>query len=121
MGWPFFFSLSPTSRSSSSVRGQVIWPTSSNQDLRYAIWAPRMPSRPAAPATSPVRRRKVRRSTPVFRSGRGRSIPALLAVDLAQFLRGPLHGVLGLHALGGLGVHVGDDVLGEGLRGPGGR
>jgi hypothetical protein len=42
MGWPFFFSFSPTSRSSSSVRGQVVWPTSSNQDLRYAIWTPTM-------------------------------------------------------------------------------
>src|SRR5438105_4118412 len=41
-GWPFSFSLSPTSRSSSSVRGQVVWPTSSNQDLRYAIWTPTM-------------------------------------------------------------------------------
>src|SRR5262244_267919 len=32
-------------------------------------------------------------------------------VDLLQLALGPLHGVLGLHALHGLGVHVDDDVL----------
>src|SRR5215467_12414388 len=41
-------------------------------------------------------------------------------VDLLQLAVGPLHGVLGLHALDGLGVHVGDDVLGEALRRLGG-
>src|SRR5574341_1585796 len=38
-----------------------------------------------------------------------------LSVDLLQLTLGPLHGVLGLHALHGLGVHVHDDVLGERL------
>src|SRR5215831_17086558 len=32
-------------------------------------------------------------------------------VDLLQLTLGPLHGVLGLRALHGLGVHVDDDVL----------
>src|SRR5215831_1538490 len=32
-------------------------------------------------------------------------------VDLLQLALGPLHGVLGLRALHGLGVHVADDVL----------
>src|SRR5262249_37668077 len=32
-------------------------------------------------------------------------------VDLLQLALGPLHGVLGLHALHGLGIHVDDDVL----------
>src|SRR6266850_4182007 len=41
-----------------------------------------------------------------------RSDPLAL-VDLLQLALGPLHGVLGLHALDGLGVHVRDDVLRE--------
>src|SRR5256712_9356626 len=40
-------------------------------------------------------------------------------VDLLQLGLGPLHGVLGRHALHGLGVHVGDDVLREALGGLG--
>src|SRR4026208_2121225 len=32
-------------------------------------------------------------------------------VDLLQLALGPLYGILGLHALHGLGVHVHDDVL----------
>src|SRR4029450_3933725 len=39
----------------------------------------------------------------------------LALVDLLQLALGPLHGILGAHALHALGVHVGDDVLGEGL------
>src|SRR5438034_6810026 len=43
-------------------------------------------------------------------------------VDLLQLAFGPLHRVLGLHALHGLGVHVDDDVLRVGLGGlAGGR
>src|SRR5213594_1695965 len=42
-------------------------------------------------------------------------------VDLLQLAFGPLHGVLGLHALDGLGVHVDDDVLRVGLGGLGRR
>src|SRR5438552_2948255 len=42
-------------------------------------------------------------------------------VDLLQFAFRPLHSVLGLHALDGLGVHVDDDVLRVGLGGLGRR
>src|SRR5215470_14264881 len=42
-------------------------------------------------------------------------------VDLPQLALGPLHGVLGLHALHGLGVHVDDDVLRVRLGGLGRR
>src|SRR5262249_14727797 len=46
-----------------------------------------------------------------FRNDR-RSIGSSLAlVDLLELALGPLHGVLGLHALHGLGIHVHDDVL----------
>src|SRR5215470_12495232 len=38
-------------------------------------------------------------------------------VDLLELDLCPLHGVLGLHALDALGVHVHDDVLRVGLRG----
>src|SRR5438876_1436064 len=38
-----------------------------------------------------------------------------LCVRLLQLTLGPLHRVLGLHALDGLGVHVHEDVLDEGL------
>src|SRR6266850_3709033 len=44
-------------------------------------------------------------------------VNALGFVDLLQFALGPLDGVLGRHALHALGVHVGDDVLREGLGG----
>src|ERR1700682_6037041 len=42
-------------------------------------------------------------------------------IDLLELAFGPLHGVLGLHALDGLGVHVHDDVLRVRLRGLGRR
>src|SRR5882724_8772458 len=42
-------------------------------------------------------------------------------VDLLQLAFGPLHGILGLHALDGLGVHVDDDVLRVRLGGLGRR
>src|SRR5689334_2193392 len=42
-------------------------------------------------------------------------------VDLLQLSLGELHGILGLGALHGLGVHVGDDVLRERLGGLGRR
>src|SRR6266508_453805 len=35
----------------------------------------------------------------------------VLPVDLAQLTRRPLHGIFGLHALAGLGIHVHDDVF----------
>src|SRR5207247_9447689 len=40
-----------------------------------------------------------------------RMVMALALVDLLELGLGPLHGVLGPHALHGLGVHVDDDVL----------
>src|SRR6266849_10393090 len=43
MGCPFFLSFMPTWRSSSRVLGHEVWPTSSNQDFRYANWSPTMP------------------------------------------------------------------------------
>src|SRR5438552_433757 len=58
--------------------------------------AARMPSSPAAPAAALTR--NVRRS-----------ISAL--VDLLELALCPLHRVLGLRALRGLGIHVHDDVL----------
>src|SRR6187431_3077272 len=64
-------------------------------------------ARPAAriPAT-PVTFRNVRRSIEAsFVTGR------LAFIDLLELGLGPLQGVLGLHALGGLRVHVDDDVL----------
>src|SRR5947209_4225359 len=62
-------------------------------------------ARPAAriPAT-PVLLRKPRRFIAL-------PPPGLRLVDLLQLRFGPRHGVLGLHALDGFGVHVGDDVL----------
>src|SRR5215468_5134104 len=40
----------------------------------------------------------------------------LCLVDLLELALGPAHGILGLRALDGLGVHVHDDVLRVGLR-----
>src|SRR5262249_7092296 len=54
------------------------------------------------------------------RSTRTAAPSELTFVDLLQLAVGPLHGILGLHALDGLGVHVGDDVLREALRRLGG-
>src|SRR4029078_1844279 len=42
-----------------------------------------------------------------------RGLKTLRRVDLLQLALGPLHRVLGGHALHRLGVHVGDDVLAE--------
>src|SRR5215467_10111181 len=50
----------------------------------------------------------------------GEAPSELTFVDLLQLALGPLHGVLGLHTLDSLGIHVGDDVLGEALRRLGG-
>src|SRR4029434_2436545 len=62
----------------------------------------------------PVSFRNVRRSIePLPRA----VTTALALVDLLQLTLGPLHGILGAHALDGLGVHVGDDVLREDLGG----
>src|SRR5215468_4518311 len=54
------------------------------------------------------------------RSTRTTAPSELTFVDLLQLAVGPLHGVLGLHTLDSLGIHVGDDVLGEALRRLGG-
>src|SRR6266536_4382632 len=96
--------------------------------------AARMPSIPAAavnPATAVVvrnvRRSKVVRPEVVLSplwvaiessvmSGRVSTL-----VDFLEFAFGPLHGILGLHALYALGVHVHDDVLRVRLRGLAGR
>src|SRR5262249_26055574 len=61
-----------------------------------------------APSPAPVVCRKIRRVVMV--SG---------LVDLLELALGPLHRVLGLGALHGLGVHVHDDVLRVGLGGLG--
>src|SRR5437867_12742900 len=42
-------------------------------------------------------------------------------VNFLELARGPLHRIFGLHALRGLGVHVGDDVLRVDLAGLGVR
>src|SRR6267378_82433 len=68
-------------------------------------------ARPAAltPTTAPAPCRNVRRLIREI-------VMALALVDLLELGFGPLHGVLGLHALHGLGVHVDDDVLRVRLR-----
>src|SRR5258708_20440610 len=71
-----------------------------------ARWAARMPA-------TPVSLMNVRRSIEPPPVGSG----PLSLVDLLELTLGPLHGVLGRHALHALGVHVGDDVFGEGLGG----
>src|SRR5262245_16176184 len=107
--------------------------------LRRVPWAhagarraARMPSIPAAaatPAAAPVCR-KARRLTAgrpsppcsgvCIDSSFGLSGPRRSGfVDLLQLAFRPRHRVFGLHALRGLGVHVGDDVLGEHLGGLG--
>src|SRR5206468_9291158 len=95
--------------------------------------AARMPSMPAA-AVSPAAAdvvRNLRRSTVVrlfAASSRVEVVidPSVLSgrlafVDLLELAFGPLHGVLGLRALDGLGVHVDDDVLRVRLGGLGRR
>src|SRR5713101_5521575 len=95
--------------------------------------AARMPSSPAAPrptAADPAMNR--RRVTPAVAPCPSRSgvfidpsSPRLAAsltlalVDLLELAFRPLHGVLGLHALDALGIHVGHDVLREALGGLG--
>src|SRR5258708_14389276 len=71
-----------------------------------ARWAARMPA-------TPVSLMNVRRSIEPPPVGSG----PLSLVDLLELTLGPLHGVLGRHALHTLGVHVGDDVLRESLGG----
>src|SRR5205814_7674204 len=62
-----------------------------------ARWAARIPA-------IPVSFRNERRSIgPLLRA----AWTALALVDLLQLTLRPLHGILGLHALHGLGVHVG--------------
>src|SRR5262245_56160101 len=67
------------------------------------------PSRPGAPP-SPVLPVGVVIDSLVLASSLG-------LADLLELGFGVLHGVLGAGALHALGVHVGDDVLGEGLGG----
>src|SRR5258708_21202782 len=71
-----------------------------------ARWTARMPA-------TPVSLMNVRRSIEPPPVGSG----PLSLVDLLELTLGPLHGVLGRHALHTLGVHVGDDVLRESLGG----
>jgi hypothetical protein len=81
------------------------------------------------PAAAEAPLRNVRRLTvllpkePCHSWSRHRSPPSgrlvISLVDLLELAVGPLHRVLRLHALDALGVHVGDDVLGEGLGGLG--
>src|SRR5262245_9954465 len=70
--------------------------------------AARIPSKPAAPAAAATR--NCRRSI----------TPSSRLVDLLELRLRPLHRVLGLRALDGLGVHVDDDVLRVRLRRLGG-
>src|SRR5262245_35012775 len=70
-----------------------------------ARWAARIPA-------IPVSCRNLRRSI-----GPSLRRTALTFVNLLQLCVGPLHGVLRGHALDGLGIHVGDDVLREHLGG----
>src|SRR5881396_1950023 len=73
-------------------------------------------ARPAAvsPTTAPLPCKNRRRVMPA------RMVMALALVDLLELGLRPLHRVLGLHALHGLGVHVDDDVLRVRLGGLGG-
>src|SRR5919109_3303192 len=73
-----------------------------------ARWVARIPA-------MPVSLRNVRRSIEPPPVGSG----PLTFVDLLQLTVGPLHGVLGGRALHTFGVHVGDDVFRERLRGLG--
>src|SRR5882762_483427 len=78
-----------------------------------------MPSIPAA-VTKPAAAdflRKVRRSTAIMDTSFRSSVRRSGLIDLLELAFCPLHGVLGLHALDALGVHVHDDVLRVGLGG----
>src|SRR5206468_1643158 len=91
--------------------------------------AARMPSIPVAAiptaADPAMNRRRVTPETTPCPSGSGvfidAAFPRLCLIDLLELALRPLHGILGLHALAGLGVHVDDDVLRIRLRGLGRR
>src|SRR5262245_6682183 len=86
-------SRAPSTRSSSSSRAMVpIVDVSRGSAVRRAASA-------AWPAPPAITRERVL------------NITSILRVDLLQLGLGPQDGILGLHALNGLGVHVGDDVL----------
>src|SRR3982074_3192652 len=91
--------------------------------------AARMPSIPVAAmptaADPAMNRRRVTLETTPRPSGSGVFMHASLRVgsrlvDLPELAFRPLHGILGLHALAGLGEHVHDDVLRVRLGGLGG-
>src|SRR4029453_1519135 len=93
-------------RSSSSARSRAI----SRAVLSVSITS----SKSRATGSSRWRSAHERRSpTRWHRRHHGRRYRS--AVNLAHLAFGPLHRVLGGHALDGLGVHVDDDVLGEHL------
>src|SRR5438132_3456061 len=91
--------------------------------------AARMPSIPVAAiptaADPAMNRRRVTPETTPCPSDSGvfidAAFPRLCLIDLLELAFRPLHGILGLHALAGLGVHVDDDVLRVRLRGLGRR
>src|SRR5438128_1112572 len=91
--------------------------------------AARMPSIPVAAiptaADPAMNRRRVTPETTPCPSDSGvfidAAFPRLCLIDLLELALRPLHGILGLHALAGLGVHVDDDVLRIRLRGLGRR
>src|SRR4029450_6453115 len=86
-------SRDPSTRSSSSRRATVpIVDVSRGNAVRRGASA-------AWPAPPAITRERVL------------DITSILRVDLLQLGLGPQDGILGLHALDGLGVHVGDDVL----------
>src|SRR4051812_2709764 len=90
-----------------------------------AVRAARIPANPAP--VSPTNVRRCSGTVGDFRSERSTSFMeafllwlrciarCLRFVDLLELPFGPLHGVLRLHALDRLRVHVGDDVLREAL------
>src|SRR5262245_46038117 len=72
-------------------------------------------SRAAPPPAPPAIGRFTATSLPLAESRQPGRDPSAL-VDLLELGLGPLDGILGLHALDRLGVHVDDDVLREYLR-----
>src|SRR5437867_1370663 len=95
--------LSSTSASGMKSTQRTIWsfvPCANAGAVRVA----KMPASPA-----PVIPTNARRCSAV--------VMVSTLVDLLELAVGPLHGVLGLHALDGLRVHVRDDVLREDLGG----
>src|SRR6266496_1967847 len=98
-----------------TMLSRVPW---ANAGARRAATMPSIPAAVTKPAAADFLR-KVRRSTAIMDTSFRSSVRRSGLVDLLELAFGPLHGVLGLRALDGLGVHVHDDVLRVGLRGLG--